>query len=665
MATTNGACVVCRRKIMPINPFDKNPDANQPACVESLPLSPPTGWEINLWRALAAVGLLLSSWILLRYQQPATNLNFISGGDVVPGILALIAALVAAYPIFRNTLVSLFSQKSGGATDMLISIAVLAAMVQGEFTTAVVVALALDLGHIAEERGIRRAGAVIDSLVKLTSRTAHKLIDSTEIELPSDELVPGDTVVVYPGEVIPTDGKIKSGTTSIDPAHLTGESTPIDVGPDDDVFHGMINLTGRMEIKVTAIKSDTSLGRVIDALKQAELSRPPITRVLENYTSVLLPIAILVAASTFVITREASRAIAVLVVACPCALVLSSPAAMIPALAVAVKKGILVKGAAFLEQAAKLKTFILDKTGTITLGKLEIREFVPVEGVTEAEIKKAAEIAATGSIHPVAKAISKNSESRLIDSTNEVPGKGVEVSAGGKKYRLGRIEWVSDEKPLDSGLPERVKSHTGPSTWVSIDAKLVGAILLSDILRPDVEKMISEMRKIGIERLVLVTGDKKEVAEELASDFDFDRIEAEILPEGKADIVDEEILKLREKYGRDAGVMFVGDGVNDALAISKSDVGVAMGAMGSEVALKSANIALMTNDLLLLPYLVRLAKKVNSVIVMNVFISIIFAIVLLILAITGILPPMPAAIIHQSASAIIIANGLRLLATED
>jgi Cd2+/Zn2+-exporting ATPase len=621
-------------------------------------LAPPTGWETTLWRALFAVGLLVASRLVGRFSAV--------GGDVVSAMLALAAALVAAVPLFRSGLIGLFSDEPRAMVDQLAGLAVLAAVVQGDFAAAVIVALALDLGHLAEERGIRRAGAAIESLVRLTARTAHKILESGERDLPADELSEGDRVAIYPGEVVPADGTVESGHSAIDPAHLTGESTPVDVGPGSEVFHGTINLTGRIAVKVDRVRSDTSLGRVIQALARAEASRPPIVRLLERYAGFLLPLVILASAATFVFTREATRAIAVLIVACPCALVLSSPAAMIPALAVAVRKGILVKSGAFLERAGQVVTLILDKTGTLTLGELAVKEFVAADGVDGGELESAARIAASGSHHPVARAIVRSGEPAEVGEAQETPGQGVEVALGGASYRLGRAEWAAPgAQAVD--LQERASNHPGPSTWVAKDGRLLGLVLLVDQPRPDVRQALDAMRALGVRRHVLITGDRADVARELAGRFGFDRFEAESLPEEKDAIVEEEMVGTRkESGGRSKGtVMFVGDGVNDALALQKADVGVAMGAMGSEVALQSADIALMTNDLMLLPFLVKLSRQVTATIRTNVYVGVSFSALMLLLAVIGVITPIWGAILHHGGTLFVIGNSLRLLQEEE
>ncbi len=622
-------------------------------------LSPPTGWESVLWRALVSVGLLVAGLTLGRYSGDS--------GDIISKLFSLAAALIVSVPLFYSGIRGLFSDNPSAALDQLAGLAVLAAMVQADFTTAVIVGLTLSLGHLAEERGIRRAGAAIESLVKLTSRTAHKITGSGEVDLPSEELATGDNVAVYPGEVIPADGVVEFGYSAIDPAHLTGESTPVDVGPEDKVFHGTINLTGRINVEVEKSGSDTSLGHVIEALGQAEASRPPIIRTLERYAGLLLPIVILIAAATFVITREADRAIAILIVACPCALVLSSPAAMVPALAVAVRKGILIKGCAFLERAANIGTLILDKTGTITLGELSVRNYVPAESVDIRELVKAAELAASGSHHPVSKAIARGSDHTIDAITEEIPGKGVLAKTNGSKIRLGRLEWVSTESTIDIKLKETAGRHSGPAAWVSRDGVLLGLVLLADQPRPDVKTALDRMKSLGINRRVLLTGDRVDVANALADQIEFDRIEAELLPEAKNDIVEEEMeaLKVSTAAGnRGKGIMFVGDGVNDALALSRADVGVALGAMGSEVALQSADVALMTNDMMLLPFLVSLSRRVHSTIRTNVYVGVSFSVLMLLLAILGVISPIWGAILHHGGTLFVIGNSMRLLNEE-
>jgi len=627
-------------------------------------LETPTGkWESTLWRALISVSLLVASWVVGRTYAPSDGLAVVGSISVVSAIIALIAALVAVIPLLKDGFVGLFSDEPGATLDQLAGIAVLAAMVRGDFTTAVIVGLALSLGHLAEERGIRRAGAAIESLVKLSTRTAHRRMDSGEEDIPSDQLVKDDVVVVYPGEVVPADGEVISGHSAIDPAHLTGESTPIDVGGGSNVYHGSINLTGRIEVRVEKTSSETSLGRVIDALGRAETSRPPVVRTLEQYAGMLLPVVLLIAASVFVITRDASRAIAVLIVACPCALVLSSPAAMVPALAVAVRNGILIKSGAFLEKAVNIGTLILDKTGTITLGMLAVQEYVPVDGVSTSELESYARVAASGSRHPVSRAISGNNVENTGCDTEEIPGKGVSAFLNGSEIRLGRLDWVTKGTGVVSGeLTERDSTYPGTSTWVGKDGRLIGLVLLSDQPRPEVTEALEGMKKLGINRRVLVTGDREEVARAVGEKIAFDRIEAGLLPESKDDIVEEEIKALRDRGG--GGVMFVGDGVNDALALNRADVGVAMGAMGSEVALQSADIALMTNDLMLIPFLVKLSRRVHATIRTNIYGGVGFSVFMLLLAMVGIITPIWGAILHHGGTLFVIGNSMRLLNEE-
>jgi len=625
-------------------------------------LAPPPGWESSLWRALVAVGLLLASWLIGRLGTAAWSGNVIAGGDVVSGVVALAAALVAGIPLLRSGFIGLFSDRPSATLDQLAGLAVLAAIVRGDFATAVIVALALDLGHLAEERGIRRAGAAIESLVRLSARMSHRITDSGEEDIQSDQLASGDKVAIYPGEVVPADCTVTTGHSAINPAHLTGESTPVDVGPGDEIYHGTINLSGRIEANVQRVRSETSLGRVIEALGRAEASRPPVVRMLERYAGMLLPIVILIAAATFVVSRDAGRAIAILIVACPCALVLSSPAAMIPALAVAVQKGILIKSGAFLERAANVVTLILDKTGTITLGELAVQTYISAVGVDPVNLEKAAQIAASGSRHPVSRAIAVDGEPARNGEAKEMPGRGVEVELDGSIYRLGRREWVAGGVEAVE-LESRAAAHAGPSTWVSRDGKLLGLVLLSDQPRPGVKDALDRMKALGVRRRVLLTGDRADVANALAEQIGFDRVDAGVLPEAKNDVVNEEISLLHEDRddGEGKAVMFVGDGVNDALALSRADVGIALGAMGSEVALQSADIALMTNDLELIPFLVKLSRRVHGVIRTNVYVGVSFSAFMLLLAMLGIITPIWGAILHHGGTLFVIGNSMRLL----
>jgi Cd2+/Zn2+-exporting ATPase/Cu+-exporting ATPase len=352
-----------------------------------------------------------------------------------------------------------------------------------------------------------------------------------------------------------------------------------------------------------------------------------------------------------------SRAITVLVVSCPCAFVLSSPAAMIAALAVASRFGILIKNTQFLEKLAEVDTLVLDKTGTITLGELEVVEVRPSDGVNAEGLLKVAATAAAGSRHPVSRAIFREAEKRghtlqRATDVNEVPGKGLLAHSGGDTVALGRKQWLLDEGfkvPEGSSI-----SHTGPVVWVATKEQNLGALLLADRPRPEVKETLSRLKRMGFSRITMLTGDRKTVAEALAGDLRLDAVSSELLPEQKLDAV-------REEKARDRTVMVVGDGINDALALAAGDVGVAMGAMGSEVAIQSSDIALMHNNLGRLATAVGLSRETRKTINMNIFAGAGFSILMLGLAALGVIAPLAGALLHNVGALFVVFNSARLL----
>jgi len=632
---------------------------------EILNVSHQPGWQLTLWRVLIAAAFLVTGVIIEKLSLTSSAGPDYGQYGVIPGLCLLIAVVIACYRIVINGTREFFSDKPGAKLDQLVAIAVIAAIIAGEYTTAALVALIMEIGHLAEERGIRTAGAVMENLVKLTARTAHKIINGTETDIQSDQLAAGDKIAVYPGEVIPADGIITSGFTSVDLSHLTGESNHVEADKGTEVFHGTVNITGRIEVDVTRVSNETSLGQVIESLREAEKTRLPIARIIEQAARLFLPLILLIAAVTFIITRDPMRAITILVVACPFALVLSSIAVIIPALALAVRKGILVKGGVFLERAGRASTVIFDKTGTVTFGKPSVDRYIPLPPYTESDITRAAQIAASGSSHPVSKAVSSHVPEPEGLNLTEYPGMGVEVSCNGSTYRLGKREWVGEANGIPMEIESVLGGYQGTTSWIGIDGDLAGVVLLHDAMRPDAPEAIDALHALGVGRTVLLTGDRQGPADVLADQIHFDRVESNCLPDSKNTIVEEERKLARGSSSSRNMILFIGDGVNDALALNNADIGIAMGAMGNEVALESADAALMRNELMLLPFLVHLSDNVRKIININLTVSIVVALVLIVFAILGFISPVTGAILHFSSELFVIFNGLRILGIKE
>ena len=573
----------------------------------------------------------------------------------VGSIVQLLAVVIVSWPVFQQAAEGFAAKDPGSYTEQLVALAILAAVVIGDFITAGMVPLLMEVGHLLEERSVMGARAAIEGIQKLQARRATVVVDGEERSVDPEDLEIGSTIVVRPGETIPADGVVIQGASSVDQAYITGESLHEDVGPGSPVFAGTINLDGLIRAEVKGVGDDTALGRVIALLQEAEDSKAPITRLLERYAAAYLPIVLAIAAIVLFTTGEVDRAIAVLVVACPCALVLSGPVAMVAALAVASRWGILIKGSSFLERVSEVDTVVLDKTGTVTLGTLSVLSLNPVDGVDETELLAVAGCCGHGSLHPVSRAAVVAAREAGLEPNppavlREIAGQGVEAEAEEGLLRMGRASWLS-ELGLDA-VP--AAASTGIAVHVARDGAVLGWLELADTPRPEAAETLQSLRTLGAQRLVLLTGDRERVAAEVAEQLGFDDFEAEVLPERKAELVAEE-----QAAGR--RVMMVGDGVNDALALHSADVGVAVGAVINEVALGGADIGLMGNDLKRLPQMVDLANRTRHTINLNVLVGGGFSIMMLTAAAVGLINPMVGALLHNGGAIFVVMNSARLL----
>ena len=603
---------------------------------------------MDLGSAMLAGGLLLVAFLFQWFgdasQRPLTEL------------FKGIAAIIVSAPIFAAALRGVFTGETDDIIEQLVALAVLAALVSGEFTTAVSIPLILNLGHFLEQRSALGAQAAIDGLRTLQSRKATLLTSEGEREVEPPSLRPDDIIVVRPGDVLPADGLIRKGSSAVDQSSITGESLAEEVGPGSQLFAGSVNLTGLLEVTVTGVGEKTALGRVLDLLRSAEQSKTPAVRLVESYAGYWVPTMLMSAAVLLFLTHDMSRVVTLLVVACPGAFVLAGPTAMIAALAAASRLGILVKNTKFLEVLAEVDTVVLDKTGTVTLGHLEIVERCPQGGVSDEELLRAAALCAAGSRHPVSRAVIRAAAKAglsLIEipkSVEETPGRGVVAVADSGHCLLGRGDWLQ-ERGLE--VPEN-PDHDGAVVWVARNQEVLGCLLLADLPRPEARRAVNELRELGLSRVVLLTGDRKQAAEHVARILDIEHVIAEVLPEQKLQTVQAE-----KAAGR--RVMVVGDGVNDALALASGDVGVAMGAMGSDVALKSADVALMANDLTRLPLAIRLSRQTRSTISQNLLVGAGSSVLMLTLASFGVVSPIVGAVLHNAGEIFVIFNSARLL----
>lgn len=579
-------------------------------------------------------------------------------------LFALVGAVILSIPIYWEAGRDLFRGVVG--MNELVALALLGAFASGSsnYRTAGAVAFFMLISITIEKRTAIGAEAAIEAVVRMTPRTARRIkADGSEEECDAiQDLNVGDICRVRPGENFPADGKITSGVSTVNQASITGESLPTDKNLGDEVYAGTLNLTGLVEFKVTRKGTDTTLGKVRNLIADAEQSKMPIQRMIDQYIGYYTPVVLMIAGLTWFVTKDMSRVIAVLVMAVPAALVLAHPSAVIAAISAASRLGILIKDVSQIELVAKIKAIIFDKTGTLTEGNLEVARLDPVADGDLAQLVQVAVSVEHHSNHPTAVAIKKLASKVGIDVVvpdkyEEVAGKGVKAAVGGKECYVGRFSWLSEVGIDVSSLEEsRQKTERDGMSIVCVgcDGKALGWIGLQDAVRQVTPEAIKDLHEMGVSRCCMVTGDNQRVADAVAEKIGVTEVYAGCLPEEKAKVVGE-----LKKSGNIVAV--VGDGVNDAPALAAGDIGIAMGAFGSDIAVQSASIALMNNDLRRIPFFIGLARQTRMLMNQNLAIGLSFITVGVYFAIAGDLGPIGAALIHTVSSLLVIFNSARLV----
>jgi len=579
---------------------------------------------------------------------------------VVASGSAMIGAIILGYPIMMTAIKDL---KLGRLSiNELVAIAVLAAFASGDYKTAGVVAFFMLLGELIETHTAEGARNSIESLIKLTPTKARRIkADKSEEEVPASQLAVGDVIRIRPGDNVAADGVILNGQGSFNQATITGESLPVDKKSGDEVFAGTLNLTGVLEIKVSRAGTDTTLGRVRELILAAEKTKLPIMKIVDQYMAFYTPLVLVIGALVWAFTRDLERVISVLVVSCPCAFILATPTAMVAALSAAARLGILIKNVADIEAAAKINAFIFDKTGTLTTGELAVSRLAPIGDTKPAELLRIAASAEKYSNHPTAKAlatISSEAGVPLVEPKDftETAGRGVKADVGGAMVLVGRAQWLKDNGVKDDF--EKSVDLNETEGWslifVARDGKCIGWVGLQDQTRKEARAALAELKEAGVRRIAMVSGDRQPVATRVAAEIGCEEAKGDCLPQNKVEFV-------RAVKAKGYNVAVVGDGVNDAPALAAGDIGIAMGAAGSEVAIHSATIALMNNDLRRLPFLVKLSRSTRAVINQNFLFGVFFIIGGLSAAAFGWLNPILAAILHNAGSLIVIFNSARLV----
>jgi Cd2+/Zn2+-exporting ATPase len=579
---------------------------------------------------------------------------------VVASASAMIGAIILGYPIMMTAIKDL---KLGRLSiNELVAIAVLAAFASGDYKTAGVVAFFMLLGELIETHTAEGARNSIESLIKLTPTKARRIkADKSEEEVPASQLAVGDIIRIRPGDNVAADGVILNGQGSFNQATITGESLPVDKKSGDEVFAGTLNLTGVLEIKVSRAGTDTTLGRVRELILAAEKTKLPIMKIVDQYMAFYTPLVLVIGALVWAFTRDLERVISVLVVSCPCAFILATPTAMVAALSAAARLGILIKNVADIEAAAKINAFIFDKTGTLTTGELAVSRLAPIGDVKPAELLRIAASAEKYSNHPTAKAlatISSEAGVPLVEPKDftETAGRGVTADIDGAKVLVGRAQWLKDNG-VASDFEQFVdlnETEGWSLIFVARNGKCIGWVGLQDQTRPEAREALAELKEAGVRRIAMVSGDRQPVATRVAAEIGCEEAKGDCLPQNKVEFV-------RAVKAKGYNVAVIGDGVNDAPALAAGDIGIAMGAAGSEVAIHSATIALMNNDLRRLPFLVKLSRSTRAVINQNFLFGVFFIIGGLSAAAFGWLNPILAAILHNAGSLIVIFNSARLV----
>jgi Cd2+/Zn2+-exporting ATPase len=601
--------------------------------------------------------LLLTGWLAGLAEVPhGITLGLLLGAYATGGFYTL-----------RDTLQSLKSRRFD--IDSLMIVAAAGAAALGAWEEGALLLFLFSLGHALEHMAMDRARKAIEALAELAPKTALVQRDSLEIEVRVDELQRGDHVIVKPGQRIPADGQVVSGSSAVDQAPVTGESMPVDKQQGDKVFAATVNGEGVLVLEVTRLARESTLARMVEMVAEAQTHKSPTQQFTDRFERVFVP-AVLVGVSLLIVlpplfgfpfAESFYRAMAVLVAASPCALAIATPSAVLSGIARAARGGVLIKGGAHLENLGVLTAIAFDKTGTLTMGKPKVTDVIAISG-TEEELLSIAAAVESRSAHPLAEAVVTEARRRgliwnNVEETEAVIGKGIRAQLDGKKVAIGNTQLFESET-----IPEVVQQQTkqvqdeGKTIMlIQVDGKFLGVLGLADTPRKGVKQVLDQLRQIGIRKTIMLTGDNERVGRAIGDAVGLDEVKAGLLPENKVQAIHE----LEQRYGQ---VAMVGDGVNDAPAMARATVGIAMGGAGTDVALETADVALMADDLSKLPFAVALSRASKRIILQNLWISMGMVVLLIPATLFGWAGIGPAVLAHEGSTLVVVLNALRLLA---
>ncbi|WP_130889791.1 cation-translocating P-type ATPase [Fusobacterium sp. THCT13E1] len=585
-------------------------------------------------------------------------------GIELPINLAWVPIIISGIPILYGALTALFCEKTI-SSELLVSTAIVASVAIGEIFAAGEIAFIMAIGEILEDITVNRAKKGISQLIKLSPQQGRKIIKenekTTEKIVPIEEIYKDDILRVLPGEIIPVDGKIIFGNSSVDQSIMTGESLPIDKTIGDEVFCGTVNCDGSIDIIATKIGEDSSLQKLIRMVKEAEENKAPMQRIVDKWAGWLVPAALIIAVAAYFITSDIIRAVTVLVVFCPCALALATPTSIMAAVGQAAKNGVLIKSGEALEKMGKVNCIAFDKTGTLTFGKLKISDIITTSSATENELLKLACSSEKRSEHPLGKAIvehgkKQNVEFLEMEDFKMIPGKGIAAKIENNEIYCGNSRFLQEQGIiLDENIEsilENLRKQGKVSILVGKNRECIGIIALSDTIRPTAKEIVVKLKNMG-SRVVLLTGDHKQTADYFAEEVGIENVYSELLPAEKVTY----IKKLEEDGNK---VCMIGDGVNDAPALKTADVGVSMASMGTDIAVEASDIALMGDNIEKIPYLKKLSTATIKTIKFNITASMVINLAAIILSVMGLLNPITGALVHNVGSVLVVLNAALL-----
>ncbi len=581
----------------------------------------------------------------------------------LPFDIAWVAIILCGLPIILEAVIGLVTSFDIKA-DVLVSLALIASVCIGEDFAAGEVAFIMQLGALLEDLTVAKAREGIEKLVKLTPQTARVIYtDGSEAVVAAGEVKAGDLIRVLPGETVPVDGIIVSGQTSIDQSVMTGESLPVDKAAGDEVSSGTVNQFGAFEMKATKVGEDSSIQRMIRLVRSADAGKARIVGLADRWATWIVVIALTAAVATWAVTGQIIRAVTILVVFCPCALVLATPTAVVAAIGNASRRGLLVREGDALERLSKVSVVTFDKTGTLTHGTPEV---TAVESVSDIPAEELFELAASAELlseHPLGKSVvrcftEKTRKTPMSpDSFDMIPGEGVTAGINGRLVRAGNLRLMSKAKIQISQQAaqgaEKYLDNGSTVIYIGVNDIFAGYIVLSDTVREESPRLISDLKTLGV-RPVLLTGDHGNAASAIGKALEINDIHADCLPEDK-------LLHIEEYRRGGNSVCMIGDGINDAPALKKADVGIAMGGVGSDIAVDAADIALVRDEIKELPHLFALSGRMMTTIKANMIFSMALNLLAIILAMTGVLNPVAGALVHNAGSVLVIINSALLL----